>query len=247
MAMDVTEATFEAEVLERSREVPVVVDFWAEWCGPCRQLGPLIESAVARREPDVVLAKVDIDANPRLAQAYRVMSIPAVKAFRHGAVVDEFVGMVPPPVLESFLNRIVPSQADKLVAKGDEESLREAVRRDPGHVPARVRLGRLLMEDGRADEAAEVLGPVSHDPAAAGLLARLRLRDVEAPDVQAGLAALDRGDPETGLTHLLDAVAAADRGLKDDLRAVMIGVFRELGDQHPLTLRFRKRLARALY
>ncbi len=168
MAMDVTEATFEAEVLERSREVPVVVDFWAEWCGPCRQLGPLIESAVARREPDVVLAKVDIDANPRLAQAYRVMSIPAVKAFRHGAVVDEFVGMVPPPVLESFLNRIVPSQADKLVAKGDEESLREAVRRDE--------LAGLESRTGLAPEAREQAA--LREPQAAFQFCHLRVRAV---------------------------------------------------------------------
>src|SRR5665647_2384074 len=126
--MDVTEATFQTDVVDRSQEVAVVVDFWAAWCGPCRQLGPLIESAVARRDPDVVLAKVDIDANPGLAQAFKVLSIPAVKAFRGGAVVDEFVGLVSPAQMDAFLDRLVPSQADRLVEQGDEESLRDAVR-----------------------------------------------------------------------------------------------------------------------
>jgi putative thioredoxin len=150
-------------------------------------------------------------------------------------------------MLEAFLNRIVPSQADKLVAEGDEESLREAVRREPGHTGARVALGRLLVDDGRSDEALEVLEPVAHDPDAAGLLARVRLAASDDPDVQAGLAALARGDEEAALTHLLDAIGRADRTLKDQLRAAMIGIFRRLGDQHPLTLRFRKQLARALY
>lgn len=246
--MDVTEATFQIDVVDRSREVPVVVDFWAAWCGPCRQLGPLIESAVARREPDVVLAKVDIDASPGLAQAFKVLSIPAVKAFRAGAVVDEFVGLVSPAQMDAFLDRLVPSQADRLVEQGDEESLRDAMRRDPGHVAARIALGRLLIDEDRAEEAREVLTPVDHDPVAAGLLARVRLMGVDDPDVQAGLDALGRGDWEHAFTHLIDAVkGTTDRTRRDELRALMVGKFRELGDQHPLVSTFRRQLAQALY
>lgn len=245
--MDVTEATFQAEVIERSRELPVVVDFWAAWCGPCRQLAPLIESIAERRDGEVLLAKVDIDANPGLAREYEIMSIPAVKGFRDGAVVAEFVGLQPEASIESFFNKVIPSAVEKLVAAGDEDSLREALVRDAGSTPARVALGRILLADGRANEAVEVLRPADHDLDAAGLIARAELRAVDHPDVAAGLAALDREDREAALTHLLDAIRGTTGDQRDTVRSAMVGVFRELGDQHPLTVRFRRRLSQALY
>jgi putative thioredoxin len=246
--MDVTDTTFESAVLERSHTLPVVVDFWAEWCGPCRQLGPVLERAVAAREGKLELAKIDVDANPQVAGAFGIQSIPAVKAFRDGRVAAEFVGAQPPAAVNSFLDSLLPSEADGLVSQGDEESLRRAVELEPSRADAAVPLARILLSRGDADGALALVKRVPGSFAADGLAARINLqrRDGLGDDLRDAFAALDAGDPEKALDLLIGALPSAD-GAKDDIRRVVIGILDEVGVDSQLARDSRRRLASALY
>ncbi len=244
--MDVSEATFESAVIERSRHVPVVVDFWAEWCGPCRQLGPALERAVAARGEKLELVKVDVDANQRLASAYRIQGIPAVKAFRDGNVVAEFVGAQPSPAIERFLDGLVPSEADALVAEGDEAALRRALELEPRRADAAVPLAKILYSRGEADGAAELLERFPGNFSADGLRSRIALEGTDDVDLDGAFQALDAGEHERALDELLTALPSAD-GHRDDVRRVVVGILDELGVEHPLARESRRRLAAALY
>jgi putative thioredoxin len=248
---DVSEQEFQAKVIERSKQVPVVVDFWAEWCGPCRTLGPALEKAVAGRNGEVELAKVDTDRNPQIAQTYEIASIPAVKAFKDGEVVAEFIGARPPAAIESFLNEFVPSEADRLAEEGDEDSLRKAVELDPRHAPSAVGLSRILLGRGESDQALELLRPFPNDFVADGLVARVELTQSEngagAGELENAFSAWDGGDPGSALEQLQGVLAAdQDPERKDQLRRVMVAIFTELGADHPLAREHRRRLAAAL-
>jgi putative thioredoxin len=242
--IDVNEQDFEREVIERSKTTPVVVDFWAEWCGPCRQLGPLLERAADAREGDVVLVKLDTDANQNIARAFDIRGIPAVKAFKDGKVVDEFVGALPPPAVESFFDKLVPSEAETLAAAGDEDSLRKALAIEPGREDAALPLARLLHRRGDSDGALEVLEPVNGSFQADGLRARIALEDDEA--LEEAWKALDEGDHEQALNLLLAAMPSAD-GNTEQLRQAIVGILDELGVEDPLARDARRRLATALY
>jgi putative thioredoxin len=238
--IDATDTTFEQEVIQRSFEKPVVVDFWAEWCGPCRSLGPVIEKAVDDRGEAVELVKVDTDSNPRVSQQYGIQSIPAVKAFKDGKVIDEFVGALPPAQVNRFLDRIVPSEADALVAEGGEANLRRALELEPSRIDAKVALARLVPREDALELLANATGF-----AAEGLAARLRLE--EDPNLAEAFAAIDRGDVEPGIDTLIAAIPASTGDQREDLRRAVVGILDDLGVEHPVAREARRKLASALY
>jgi putative thioredoxin len=234
--IDATDATFETAVLDRSAELPVVVDLWAPWCGPCKTLGPVLERAVAATEGAVVLAKVNIDDNPQVQAAFRVQSIPAVFALRDRQVVDHFIGALPEAQVVQWVGSLLPepSEADRLVAAGDEASLRAALELEPGHPVAIVDLAELLVERGDGPEALALLARIPETPETRRVAALAR--------VGGAGAAGPLDDVEGKLGSLLDQV-------KDDdaARQQFLDLLEVLGPDHPRTAHYRKALTSRLF
>src|SRR3954464_6633795 len=218
---DVTDATFEQDVIERSAQVPVVVDLWAEWCGPCKTLGPILEKVVAETGGEVELAKVDIDNNPQVAGAFRVQSIPAVFALKDRQVVDSFIGAIPEAQVREFVSRLAPaaSQADELAARGDEASLRRALELEPDHPVAVVALAELLVAGGSGEDALELLKRIPETAESRRVAAMARL---------GGEAAAVGGDVTSRLDSLLDRVKG-----DDEARQEFIDLLETMGADDP--------------
>ncbi len=252
MPIDATELDFERDVIERSKEVPVVVDFWADWCGPCKQLSPALEAAETKRDGDVVLAKVDVDSNQQLAARYGVQGIPAVKAFRDGEIVDEFVGAVPPAKVEAFFDGLAPSRADELLAAGDELSLREAHEMEPRRADIAVALAKARLARGAEADALDAVEGFPDDFGAAGIAARVRL--AEAGVAPEAWAALDAGDRTKALDFLLEGLASPNGAgagldpadLRDLIRRAIIGILTDLDPADPTAREYRRKLSAAL-
>jgi putative thioredoxin len=219
MSIDVTDATFEQDVIARSATTPVIVDLWAPWCGPCRTLGPILEKVVDATEGKVVLVKVNTDENPGISQAFQVQSIPAVYALKDGEVVDGFVGAYPEHVIQQFVDALLPgeveSEIDQAVAAGDEASLWAALEKDPGNEDVIIGLAELLIARGDTPEALGLLSRVPETERTRVVAAKARLGDGVGDDHDAALAALldqVKTDPEARQKYLdiLELMGSAD-------------------------------------
>jgi putative thioredoxin len=238
--VDVTDATFEEEVLRRSSDLPVVVDLWAPWCGPCRTLGPIIEKVVEATDGAVALAKVNVDENPAIAGSFQVQSIPAVFALKDGKVVDGFIGALPEEAVAEFVGRLAPapSEADRLVEEGvrtgSAELIREALELQPDHEGAITALARMLIDSGDSDEAMALLRriPETADTRVLMAEARLSAQEVDVADT----------DVDALLDGLLEKV-------RDDeaARQEFVDLLETLGAEDPRTARYRKALSARLF
>jgi len=235
--IDVTDTTFETDVIQASHNATIVVDLWAEWCGPCKTLGPILETVIAETEGKVVLAKVDVDSNPATSQAFQVQSIPAVYALKDGKVVDGFVGAQGEPAVREFIDRLLPSDAEleieQLLEAGDEASLLKVLELVPDHHVAVPAIAEILVGRGEKEMALELLQRVPESPDVRRIAALARMGD-EAE------AAPDEVDAK--LNDLLNRVKT-----DDDARQEFVDLLEVMGPDDPRTADYRKQLSMRLF
>lgn len=232
--IDVTDATFQREVIDRSKTTPVVVDLWATWCGPCKTLGPILEKVVKATGGKVVLAKIDVDKSPGVARAFQVQSIPAVYAMKDGQVVDGFMGALPEHAVKEFVGKLAPGadavDVDTLLARGDEASLREALKMEPTNENVVLALAVLLLQKNEITDALEILQKVPQTPKVAALVERAKAMFV--PDDNYG----------TQLDALLPLVKNDEEARKHYLE-----ILETMGPGDPRTAVYRRKLTGVLF
>ena len=272
---DITTEDFPAAVLQRSREVPVVVDFWAEWCEPCKVLGPMLETAAADAGGAFELVKVDVDQNQELSAQFGIQSIPTVVAFRDGAPVSRFSGAIPQPALDEWISTIMPTELELMIEaardaalEGDEqrseELFRQVLTQQADNQDAGTGLAGLLMARSDHQEALIVLGKLAPTADVERLQSAARLGqsrgddlgelteaaqtdpDDDAAAIRLATALAGRGEYEPALDQLL-AVVRKRRDSLDEARTAMVDIFGVLGDEHPTTIAYRRQLANALF
>lgn len=234
---DVTDATFETAVIERSKTVPVVIDLWAAWCEPCKTLTPILEKVIAETNGQVELAKVDVEANPAVGQAFQVQSIPAVYAMKDGQVIDNFLGAKTEEEVREFVQKLAPpaeqSEVERLVELGDEDSLRAAYALEPTNPAVVVPMAEILVEQGFGDDAELILAKIPETAEVRRVLAMIRT----------GATGFDsEEDLEAKLADLLSRVKG-----NDDVRQEFIDMLAVMGPDNPLTAEYRKKLSTALF
>ena len=234
MAVDVTDATFQTEVVERSRSTPVIVDFWAPWCGPCKTLTPILEAATDATGGQVVLAKINVDENPGISQAFGVQSIPTCVVFKGGQPIDAFMGAQPQHVIEQLVKSLLPDptqvRINELLAQGTEDSLRDAVALAPGNEDAVCSLAEHLVRNGKAEEALQLLVRLPETDRVRHIAAAARLSQNP----------VDNFDEE--LARLLDLVKA-----DESKRQEYLDILETMGPEDPRTAKYRKLLTARLF
>ncbi len=234
MAIDVLDHTFQKEVIDKSMIFPVIVDLWAPWCGPCKTLGPILEKLVAATKGQVILAKVDVDKCPQIAQAFQAQSIPAVYAMKDGKILDGFVGAQPEHVVNEFVKKLLPEvvavDVKALLAKGDEASLRQAFEAEPANEAVVIALAELLVSRKDCAAALEILKTIPETDRVRVAVAAARAAFVPVDDYDAVL------------TQLLEQVK-----LDEEAKKSYLDLLEKMGPNDPRTTDYRKKLTARLF